>query len=306
MDRVIWGYGMEQGLNFTLFRPFNWIGAGLDSINTPKEGSSRVVTQFLGHIVRGEPIQLVDGGRQRRSFTYISDGIAALMKIIGNEGGIASGKIYNIGNPANDLSVRELAEHMLKIAATYPEYRDNAQRTRLIDTTANAYYGGGYQDVGHRVPKITNTMQELGWSAQVPMDRVAPHLRRLSRPDHRGARPGGLMSAGAEDRCRYVARHARRHVESGRGVASARTPGHLPVQPGPGSHRMGSEARVSQRFSVQGATHFGGRALRAEDLDVRRAAASAGHRCRGGRRDAAGARRRLRVRHPRLGPCQMA
>ncbi|MFH2134890.1 MAG: bifunctional UDP-4-keto-pentose/UDP-xylose synthase, partial [Pseudomonadota bacterium] len=41
MDRVIWGYGMQDNLNFTLFRPFNWIGAGLDSINTPKEGSSR-------------------------------------------------------------------------------------------------------------------------------------------------------------------------------------------------------------------------------------------------------------------------
>ena len=61
MDRVIWAYGMEQGLDFTLFRPFNWIGAGLDSINTPKEGSSRVITQFLGQIVRGEPIKLVDG-----------------------------------------------------------------------------------------------------------------------------------------------------------------------------------------------------------------------------------------------------
>ncbi len=48
MDRVIWAYGMQEGLNFTLFRPFNWIGSGLDSIHTPKEGSSRVVTQFLG------------------------------------------------------------------------------------------------------------------------------------------------------------------------------------------------------------------------------------------------------------------
>ena len=62
MDRVIWAYGMRGQLDFTLFRPFNWIGAGLDSIHTPKEGSSRVVTQFLGHIVRGEPIKLVDGG----------------------------------------------------------------------------------------------------------------------------------------------------------------------------------------------------------------------------------------------------
>ncbi len=73
MDRVIWGYGME-GLRFTLFRPFNWIGPGLDSIYTPKEGSSRVVTQFLGHIVRGEPINLVDGGAQKRAFTYVDDG----------------------------------------------------------------------------------------------------------------------------------------------------------------------------------------------------------------------------------------
>ena len=53
MDRVIWAYGSEGKLDFTLFRPFNWIGAGLDNIHTPKEGSSRVITQFLGHIARG-------------------------------------------------------------------------------------------------------------------------------------------------------------------------------------------------------------------------------------------------------------
>jgi nucleoside-diphosphate-sugar epimerase len=170
MDRVIWAYGMQEGLNFTLFRPFNWIGAGLDSINTAKEGSSRVVTQFLGHLVRGEPIQLVDGGRQRRSFTYIDDGIAALMQIIANPNGIASGKIYNVGNPVNDLSVRELAQRMLKIAAEFPEYRVNAGKTTLVDTTANAYYGGGYQDVEHRVPKITNTRQDLHWAPTVSMD----------------------------------------------------------------------------------------------------------------------------------------
>ena len=30
MDRVIAAYGQQQGLDYTLFRPFNWIGAGLD------------------------------------------------------------------------------------------------------------------------------------------------------------------------------------------------------------------------------------------------------------------------------------
>ncbi|MGO4477793.1 bifunctional UDP-4-keto-pentose/UDP-xylose synthase, partial [Massilia sp. 2TAF26] len=168
MDRVIWGYGME-GLNFTLFRPFNWIGAGLDSIHTPKEGSSRVLTQFLGHIVRGEPIQLVDGGAQKRSFTYVDDGIDALMRIIENKDGKATGKIYNVGNPSNNYSIRELAHMMLELAAEYPEYRDTAKDVKLVETSSGAYYGTGYQDVQNRVPKIENTVSELGWTPQVNM-----------------------------------------------------------------------------------------------------------------------------------------
>jgi len=170
MDRVIHAYGMEQGLDYTLFRPFNWIGPGLDSIYTPKEGSSRVVTQFLGHIVRGEPIKLVDGGAQKRAFTYVDDGIGALMKIIANPGAVATGKIYNIGNPANNYSVRELATMMLDIARRIPEYRDNAAKVTLVETTSGAYYGAGYQDVQNRVPKIENTMKELGWAPQVTME----------------------------------------------------------------------------------------------------------------------------------------
>ncbi|MFA9273445.1 MAG: bifunctional UDP-4-keto-pentose/UDP-xylose synthase [Candidatus Aquirickettsiella gammari] len=175
MDRVIWGYGME-GLNFTLFRPFNWIGAGLDSIHTPKEGSSRVVTQFFGHIVRGENISLVDGGAQKRAFTYIDDGIDALVRIIANKDGVASGKIYNIGNPTNNHSIRELAHMMLELAAEYPEYAESAKKVQLTETTSAAYYGGGYQDVQNRVPKITNTCEELGWA---PTTTMADSMRHI-------------------------------------------------------------------------------------------------------------------------------
>lgn len=176
MDRVIWGYGAQEGLDFTLFRPFNWIGAGLDSIHTPKEGSSRVITQFFGHIVRGENIKLVDGGHQKRAFTYIDDGIAALMKMIENKDGVASGKIYNVGNPANNFSVRELAHMMLELAAQYPEYADTARQVKLVETTSDAYYGRGYQDVQNRVPKITNTCEELDWAPTVNMADALRHI----------------------------------------------------------------------------------------------------------------------------------
>ncbi|OWY37382.1 NAD-dependent epimerase/dehydratase family protein [Xenophilus sp. AP218F] len=169
MDRVIHGYGMEEGLNYTLFRPFNWIGGGLDNINTPKEGSSRVITQFLGHIVRGETIKLVDGGHQKRAFTYVDDGIAALMKIIENKDGKASGQIYNIGNPANNYSIRELSQMMLELARVYPEYQLNADKVKVEETTSGQYYGQGYQDVQNRVPKIANTMADLDWKPTTGM-----------------------------------------------------------------------------------------------------------------------------------------
>jgi nucleoside-diphosphate-sugar epimerase len=126
--------------------------------------------------VRGEAIKLVDGGTQKRTFTYIDDGIDALLKIIANARGVASGKIYNIGNPKNNYSVRELAQMMLDLALTYPEYRDSAAAVKLVDTTADAYYGKGYQDVQQRVPKISNTRADLDWSPAVTM---AESLRRI-------------------------------------------------------------------------------------------------------------------------------
>jgi nucleoside-diphosphate-sugar epimerase len=169
LDRVIWSHGERDGLAFTLFRPFNWIGSGLDSIDTPKEGSSRVLTQFLGQIVRGENIQLVDGGAQMRSFTYVDDAIDALTKIIENPNGIADGKIYNIGNPKNNYSIRQLAEMMVEVGRSRPEYREFAEKVKLIDVTAQRYYGEGYQDIQTRVPFIGNTCEELDWAPTTDM-----------------------------------------------------------------------------------------------------------------------------------------
>ncbi len=188
MDRVIWAYAMQEGLDFTLFRPFNWIGAGLDSIYTHKEGSSRVITQFLGQIVRGDNIKLVDGGTQKRAFTYIDDGIDALMKIIDNKNDIASGQIYNIGNPKNNYSVKELAKMMLDLAMTYPEYESTAKNVKVMETTSDEYYGKGYQDVQNRVPKIDNTCSDLEWQPKVSMQDALVNIYEAYRDQVNEAR----------------------------------------------------------------------------------------------------------------------
>jgi nucleoside-diphosphate-sugar epimerase len=169
LDRVIHAYG-QKGLDYTLFRPFNWIGAGLDTIENPAPGSARVISQFLGHIWRGENISLVDGGAQKRAFTYVDDAITALVTILDNPGKIASGKIYNIGNPSSNHSIRTLAEKMLNLAAHYPVFAPGASKTQIVEISATEYYGKGYQDVQHRVPKISNTMHDLKWAPSIDLD----------------------------------------------------------------------------------------------------------------------------------------
>lgn len=170
LDRVIYAHGVRDGLDYTLIRPFNWVGSGLDSLATAKEGSSRVATQFLAHIAAGEEIKLVDGGAQRRCFTHIDDGIDALMRVIENKNGVASRKIYNIGNPANDLSVRELAEAMIAIGKQHPAYKTKAALVKIKEVTSDHFYGKGYEDVQARRPWIENTRNDLGWEpkADVP------------------------------------------------------------------------------------------------------------------------------------------
>jgi len=164
LDRVIYAYGVRDGLDYTLFRPFNWIGPKLDNLLEPKEGSSRVFTQFLSNVLHRKPIQLVDGGRQRRSFTWVGDAIDCLMRIIENKDGCASQQIFNIGNPASDLSVAELANQIIEVCREFPVYRHLAEAAKVVSVDSGEYYGKYYQDIQARVPAIQAAKDKLGWS----------------------------------------------------------------------------------------------------------------------------------------------
>ena len=170
LDRVIYAYGVRDNLDYTLFRPFNFIGPNLDNIEEPKEGSSRVFTQFLSNVLYRRPIKLVDGGRQKRSFTFIDDAVEALLTILENPEGCASRRIFNIGNPDNCVSIRELAERTIRIAQEFPVLTENARKTEIIEVTAGDYYGKYYQDIQVRVPAIEAARRDLRWRPTTDLD----------------------------------------------------------------------------------------------------------------------------------------
>ena len=169
LDRVIWAYGQKSGLRFTLFRPFNWLGERLDSLQAARIGSSRVITQFIVNLVDGTPINLIDGGAQRRCFTDIRDGIDALYAIIENPDGRCDGQIINIGNPDNECSIRELAEILLAKFEAHPLRTHFPRFAGFNALESHAYYGNGYEDVSHRRPSIGNAQRLLGWQPRVPI-----------------------------------------------------------------------------------------------------------------------------------------
>ncbi|MBA5204550.1 bifunctional UDP-4-amino-4-deoxy-L-arabinose formyltransferase/UDP-glucuronic acid oxidase ArnA [Pectobacterium aroidearum] len=188
LDRVIWAYGAKNGLRFTLFRPFNWMGPRLDTLDAARIGSSRAITQLILNLVEGSPIKLVDGGAQKRCFTDIHDGIEALFRIIENRNGQCDGQIINIGNPHNEASIRELGDMLLTSFNAHPLRDRFPPFAGFIEVESSSYYGKGYQDVAHRTPSIRNAKRLLEWEPTVKMEQTVAetldYFLRTVDPQH--------------------------------------------------------------------------------------------------------------------------
>jgi len=171
LDRVIWAYGAQEGLQFTLFRPFNWIGPRLDSLESARIGSSRAITQLILNLAEGTPIQLVDGGNQKRCFTDVKDGVECLYRIIENREGCCDGKIINIGNPDGEASIKELAEILVKKFHQHPLHHQFPPFAGIREVESKSFYGSGYEDVQHRKPSIKNARRLLDWTPEIDIEQ---------------------------------------------------------------------------------------------------------------------------------------
>jgi UDP-4-amino-4-deoxy-L-arabinose formyltransferase / UDP-glucuronic acid dehydrogenase (UDP-4-keto-hexauronic acid decarboxylating) len=170
LDRVIWAYGDKANLPFTLFRPFNWIGPRMDSLDAARIGSSRAITQLIVNLVDGSPISLIDGGHQRRCFTDVSEGAECLYRIIEDEHDNCNRRIFNVGSPANEATIRELAEMLVEKFEKHPLRQRFPPFAGFRELESKTYYGAGYEDVQHRGPSIRNAQRLLGWKPVIGLD----------------------------------------------------------------------------------------------------------------------------------------
>jgi UDP-glucose 4-epimerase len=142
------------GLPVVVLRYFNVYGPRLDKMDV-----GRVITVFMGQVLRGEPVTVIGDGSQTRCFTYVEDAIRATV-----EAGLtdrAVGQILNVGNEV-EVSIRVLAETMIRIAGSSSSIRFVPQQ---------AVYGDSYEDVPRRVPCVKRMREILGVRADTPLEK---------------------------------------------------------------------------------------------------------------------------------------
>jgi nucleoside-diphosphate-sugar epimerase len=162
LERVLHAYGIEHGFNYTIIRPFNFIGPKIDFLLNEREGIPRVFSFFMDALLNGTQMKLVNGGTARRCYTYIDDAIDCTYRIVQNPNGACDRQIFNIGSPKNETSIRGMAELMREIYAA--KFHDPAVRLpEIASIPGDEFYGEGYDDSDRRIPNIAKARTLLGW-----------------------------------------------------------------------------------------------------------------------------------------------
>jgi UDP-apiose/xylose synthase len=184
LERVLHAYGIEKGFNYTIIRPFNFIGPKIDFLLHEKEGIPRVFSFFMDALLNGTEMKLVNGGTARRCYTYIDDAVECSYRIIENPGGVCDRQIFNIGSPYNEVSIREMAELMRDIYVE--KFRDpSVPLPQIISVTGEEFYGEGYDDSDRRIPDITKVRKLLGWEPVWSMHDILETTMRYYVTDYR-------------------------------------------------------------------------------------------------------------------------
>ncbi len=171
LERVLHAYGLEGKLDYTIIRPFNFIGPRIDYLPFEGDGIPRVFSCFMAALIQGTPMKLVDGGSNRRSYTYIDDAIEAIHRIVLNPADVCSRQILNIGSSRNETSIRELAEMMREI------YRGRYLKpgrplAPIVSVTGREFYGEGYEDCDRRIPDCSKVHRLLGWEPRIGIEEL--------------------------------------------------------------------------------------------------------------------------------------
>ena len=159
-EAIVMAYHRTHGIDTKIVRIFNTYGERM------RLDDGRVLPNFMGQALRGEPLTVYGDGSQTRSFCYVADLVEGIWRLLRSD----FHEPVNLGNP-DEVTILQFAEEIRKLCgrAVPIEYRPLPQ-----------------DDPKLRKPDITRAKSVLGWEPKVGraegLRRTMEHFRRQIPP----------------------------------------------------------------------------------------------------------------------------
>ena len=143
-EAAVSSYNRIYNIDSRIVRLFNTYGPKM------KINDGRVVTNFIVQALNGEDITIYGKGNQTRSFCYVSDTVAGIIKAMDSQ----SNEVFNIGNP-NEITILQLAETIIQLT----ESKSGVKYQELPD-----------DDPTQRKPDISKAINILDWKPDIGLE----------------------------------------------------------------------------------------------------------------------------------------
>ncbi|MFH1840199.1 MAG: NAD-dependent epimerase/dehydratase family protein [Nanoarchaeota archaeon] len=150
---------VDERLNFHLIRPFNVTGP------RQKPDGGFVLPRFVISALTNQPLTVFGDGTQRRAFTHVKDICEAVLEIADSK---HKNEIWNIGNPNNEMSIKEMAELVAeKVKEKFPE-----KNPEIIFIDPKKIHGPHFAEAIDKVPYVEKINKLLGWEAKRLAEKI--------------------------------------------------------------------------------------------------------------------------------------
>ena len=149
-----------NGLEVIITRLFNTVG--------PRQTGAygMVIPSFVAQALKNEPITVFGDGTQTRTFTYVKDVVAALIKLM--ESDRAIGEVINVGG-LEEISMLDLAQKIIDMTGS--------TSTIQLIPYADAF-GKDFEDMQRRVPSTEKLEQVTGFAPDKSLDFILSKVIR--------------------------------------------------------------------------------------------------------------------------------
>ena len=158
-------YYKERNLPVIIVRFFNTVGPR----QTGQYGM--VLPSFVRQALSGEPITVFGDGTQSRSFTYVGDVVACLVKLVNEPK--ALGQVFNIGNK-EEVTILRLAEIVKSRTGS---------SSPIEFIPYDKAYEEGFEDMPRRVPDLSKIRELVGYEPKVQLDEIITKVIEYFRTD---------------------------------------------------------------------------------------------------------------------------